>query len=75
MLFRVFVEKAFWVFFQENFLGDAFGHIFNSIVGFACFRLKHATIVVEGGCVNKLYRSRIRVISRVDFKFDEPTLV
>jgi hypothetical protein len=46
--FRVFVEKAYWVFFQENFLGDAFGHIFNSIVSFACFRLKHATIVVEG---------------------------
>ena len=75
MLFRVFVEKAFWVFLSRKLLGDAFGHIFNSIVGFACFRLKHATIVIKGWCMNKLNRSRISVISRVDFKFDEPTLV
>ncbi len=49
MLFRVLFEKAFLGFFEENFfLGDAFGDIVNSIVGFACFRLKHATIVVKG---------------------------
>ena len=49
MLFQVLFEKAFFlVFFQENFLGDAFGNILNSIVGFACFRLKHASIVVKG---------------------------
>ncbi len=48
MLFRVLVEKAFWVFRLRKLLGDAFGHILNAIVGFACFRLKHATIVVKG---------------------------
>jgi hypothetical protein len=48
MLFRVFVEKAFWVFLSRKLLGDSFGRIFDSIVGFACFGLKHATIVVEG---------------------------
>jgi hypothetical protein len=49
MLFQVLFEKGILAFFEENFfLGDAFGDIVNSIEGFACFRLKHATIVVKG---------------------------
>jgi len=48
MLFRMLFEKAFWLSLKKTLLGDAFGDIFNPIVGFACFRLKHATIVIKG---------------------------
>jgi hypothetical protein len=43
-----FFEKDILGFLSRKLLGDAFGHIFDSIVGFACFRLKHATIVIKG---------------------------
>ncbi len=61
------LNRHFGFLFRKTVLGDAFDNILNSIVGFACFGLKHATIVVEGWCVHKLNRSRISMISRVDF--------